>query len=158
MTSDERAEELSKIINSFIDVPATEPTRFNEFFHSLEALLARHALEATMAEHKSHIEFESELYAILVDPLAEGSIKEAEMRKALTEAALCSRELANRFNFTDLLKAAQQGLEIWAAKPGNHKWWKRIDGTPIPNDLLVNIVEAIRSLAERASKVAGGVK
>jgi hypothetical protein len=29
-------EELSRIVNNFIDVPCCEPTRFNEFFHALE--------------------------------------------------------------------------------------------------------------------------
>jgi hypothetical protein len=124
------------------------------WYRDLAALLAQMRLEATLAEHKSHIEFESELYAILVDPLADGVIKEEEMRKQLREAALRSREFANRFNFTDLLKAAWEGLAIWAAKPGNQKWWKRIDGTPIPNDLLVNIVERIAAL----EALAGGEK
>src|SRR5579859_2276124 len=32
-------------------------------------------------EHRSHVDFENELYATLVDPVADGPIKEAEMRK-----------------------------------------------------------------------------
>jgi|SRR6267142_1693854 len=48
--------------------------------------------DATLAEHKSHVEFESELYATLVDPVAEGSIKEAEMRKQLLEQARWYRQ------------------------------------------------------------------
>jgi hypothetical protein len=47
---------------------------------------------ATMAEHKSHVDFENELYATLVDPLADGPIKEAEMRKQLLESARWYRQ------------------------------------------------------------------
>lgn len=36
---------------------------------------------------------------------------------------------------------AEQGLTVWREKPHNAKWWKRIDGTPIPNDLLSCIAE-----------------
>ena len=43
-------------------------------------------------EHKSHVDFENELYATLVDPVAEGSIKEEEMRKQLLESARWYRQ------------------------------------------------------------------
>lgn len=33
----------------------------------------------------------------------------------------------------------QFGYEYWAAKPHNAKWVRKIDGTPIPNDLPVSI-------------------
>jgi hypothetical protein len=46
-------------------------------------------------------------------------------------------------NFVEAMKTAQSGFDTWAAKPHNAKWFKRIDGTPIPNDLLVNIAEAL---------------
>lgn len=55
-------------------------------------LLAEERLVGVMEEHKSHIEFESELYATLVDPVAEGSIKEADMRKQLLESARWYRQ------------------------------------------------------------------
>jgi len=62
----------------------------------INALLAAHDQkvreQATLDEHKSHVEFESELYATLVDPVAEGSIKEAEMRKQLLEQARWYRQ------------------------------------------------------------------
>jgi hypothetical protein len=48
--------------------------------------------ESTIAEHKSHVEFENELYATLVDPVADGSIKEAEMRRQLLESARWYRQ------------------------------------------------------------------
>lgn len=41
------------------------------------------------------------------------------------------------------LDMAQAGFDAWAAKPHNRKWVRRIDGTPIKNDLLVNIADAI---------------
>ena len=43
-------------------------------------------------EHESHVRFEMELYATLVDPIAEGSIKEDEMRKDLLESARWYRQ------------------------------------------------------------------
>ena len=55
-------------------------------------------------------------------------------------------------NFVEAMTAAQAGFDTWAAKPHNAKWFKRIDGTPIPNDLLVNIAEAFIA----ASKVSLG--
>ena len=46
-------------------------------------------------------------------------------------------------NFGEALDLAQEGLARWKGKEHNAKWWRRIDGTPIPNDLLVNIAEVI---------------
>lgn len=65
--------------------------------------------------------FLNELYAIMVDPCAEGSISVAEMQKAMLEAARRDREYAHVWGFTEILKAANDGLEKWAAKPGNLK-------------------------------------
>src|SRR5271155_3529283 len=66
-------------------------------------------------------------------------------------------DYAHAFGFTEVLRAADAGLKRWAEKPGNAKWWKRIDGTPIPNDLLVNIAESVREaplLAQPATAAA----
>jgi len=41
------------------------------------------------------------------------------------------------------LDMAHAGFDAWAAKPHNRKWARSIDGTPIKNDLLVNIADAI---------------
>lgn len=43
------------------------------------------------------------------------------------------------FDFQEALRRCDAGLEAWRSKPNNKKWWRKIDGTPIPNDLLVNI-------------------
>lgn len=49
--------------------------------------------EKKFEEHTKHVaDFLNELYAIMVDPLADGEIKVADMTKALREAALQSRE------------------------------------------------------------------
>lgn len=42
-------------------------------------------------------------------------------------------------NFTEAMSIADQGFEAWAAKDHNAKWVRRIQGTPIRTDLLVNI-------------------
>jgi len=49
--------------------------------------------------------------------------------------------MPERLSFMEAMSLAERGLEIWKAKEHNAKWWRRIDGTPIPNDLLVNIAE-----------------
>jgi hypothetical protein len=46
-------------------------------------------------------------------------------------------------NFVEALALCQKGYDAWKAKPHNKKWWKHVDGTPIPNDLLVCIAQAI---------------
>ena len=43
----------------------------------------------------------------------------------------------------EALSCVSVGYETWASKPYNAKWVRRIDGTPIQNDLLVNIQQAI---------------
>ena len=43
--------------------------------------------------------------------------------------------------FGEALDIAKHGLDIWKGKEHNAKWWRRIDGTPIPNDLIVCIAE-----------------
>lgn len=45
------------------------------------------------------------------------------------------------------LAIAQAGFDAWAEKPHNKKWFKRIDGTPIPNDLVVCIAQAFHDAA-----------
>lgn len=42
------------------------------------------------------------------------------------------------------LDDVQRGYDAWAAKPHNAKWVRRIDGTPIANDIVVNIFEAVK--------------
>jgi hypothetical protein len=52
------------------------------------------------------------------------------------------------------LNDVQRGYERWAAKPHNAKWVRKIDGTPIPNDIVANIFEALKdSLSDAAVKV-----
>jgi hypothetical protein len=51
------------------------------------------------------------------------------------------------------IEIAQRGFENWKAKPHNARWFRKIDGTPIPNDLTICIGEAfaepLRSLSSR---------
>jgi hypothetical protein len=47
-------------------------------------------------------------------------------------------------------KAVDDGYMEWARKPHNEKWVRKIDGTPIPNDLIVCIQQSIiRNLKEQ---------
>lgn len=45
--------------------------------------------------------------------------------------------------FDAAMRIAERGFKTWAEKEHNKKWVERIDGTPIVNDLLVNIAEQI---------------
>lgn len=88
---------------------------------NISALLTQIQAEATLAEHESHVQFESELYAILVDPVAEGSIKEAEMRKQLLESARWYRQ-----RVYDLESDSQK---VRGARLEEAKWFvKELDG------------------------------
>lgn len=51
-------------------------------------------------------------------------------------------------NFIEALRLCDAGLAEWKSKPHNARWWKRIDGTPIPNDLLVCIAQVIADTAQ----------
>jgi len=50
---------------------------------------------------------------------------------------------------------AQRGFDVWKDKEHNAKWFRKIDGTPIPNDLVVCIamefVEALKEAREPAA-------
>ena len=51
----------------------------------------------------------------------------------------------------DWIAVAQSGFETWKVKPHNARWFRKIDGTPIPNDLTICIGEAF---AERFRTLA----
>lgn len=42
---------------------------------------------------------------------------------------------------------AQRGFEKWRAKEHNKKWFRKIDGTPIPNDVVVCIAQEFADTA-----------
>ena len=42
----------------------------------------------------------------------------------------------------DWIAVAQSGFRAWQEKPHNARWFRKIDGTPIPNDLTICIGEA----------------
>ena len=54
---------------------------------------------------------------------------------------------SERMSFHRAMYIAECGFLKWKGKEHNAKWFKRIDGTPIPNDLLVNIAEAFSNEA-----------
>ena len=60
-----------------------------------------------------------------------------------------------RLKSVNAISIAQAGYERWAAKPHNKKWVRKLDGTPIPNDIVVCIAEEIiRSQYGDDAKVA----
>lgn len=64
-------------------------------------------------------------------------------RAALARVA----ELEKQFTFNELLTLCQRAHGIWRCKPHNKKWSKKLDGTPILNDLMVNVAETITRAA-----------
>lgn len=54
-----------------------------------------------------------------------------------------------KMNYMTAMAIAEAGFDAWANKEHNKKWVRRIDGTPIKNDLLVNIAEAMVAHAQR---------
>jgi bacterioferritin-associated ferredoxin len=58
-------------------------------------------------------------------------------------ATVLSTSQPERVGFISAMDVVERGFKAWKDQPHNAKWFKRIDGTPIPNDLAVNIAEAI---------------
>jgi hypothetical protein len=58
----------------------------------LQSQASERIQEATLKEHANHVQFFNDLYATLVDPVAEGQIKEADLMKALLESASWYRQ------------------------------------------------------------------
>jgi hypothetical protein len=59
--------------------------------------------------------------------------------------------LPNTRSYFQIEAAARRGLFKWREKPHNEKWWKKIDGTPIPNDLIVCVAGEIVAFGRSAT-------
>lgn len=53
--------------------------------------------------------------------------------------------------YAQALSICKRGLEDWKSKSHNKRWWKMIDGTPIPNDLLSCIAESFAAEQQPAA-------
>jgi hypothetical protein len=52
---------------------------------------------------------------------------------------------------------AQRGFEKWKAQDHNKRWFRLIDGTPIPNDLVINIGEEfMHSIRLTSAEISSG--
>jgi hypothetical protein len=71
----------------------------------------------------------------------------AEAALRATPAARPSAVAVKTPSLTDVLA----GYDDWAGKPHNAKWVRKIDGTPIPNDLCVCIFNRLSTLAPSAA-------
>ena len=56
----------------------------------------------------------------------------------------------------DWIAVAQSGFETWKVKPHNARWFRKIDGTPIPNDLTICIGEAFAERFRTLAAQLGG--
>lgn len=81
--------------------------------------LSRVADDATVAEHSNHVQFAADMYSILVDPCADGSIKEAEMFETLKRAATEQRETIYR-HAEELKRAADTGRATGLSDAAEH--------------------------------------
>lgn len=59
-----------------------------------------------------------------------------------------------RLKSVNAICVAQAGYDRWAAKPHNAKWVKKLDGTPVPNDIVVCIAEEIVRMLHGDNKIA----
>ena len=85
----------------------------------------------------------SKAYHDSVSSARDEAVRERDEARVAMNAALqrVSYLSTSKLGFVEALDACQRGLELWRDKPYNAKWWRRIDGTPIPNDMLVCIAE-----------------
>ena len=86
------------------------------------SLVGKDMHHATVADH---------IEALIPQPAS------AALDKLIAEAEARGMERA--------AKLVPAGYAFWAQKPHNAKWVRKIDGTPIPNDLPVCIQTAIRA-------------
>lgn len=73
-----------------------------------------------------------------------------QIADALDDFAAKAVEGIPKLDWMGAMRIVQAGWATWAAKPHNARWVRKIDGTPIPNDLAVNIAQAFAD-AEAAS-------
>lgn len=73
-----------------------------------------------------------------------------EVQKLVAEAEARGMERA--------AKLVPTGYTFWAKKPHNARWARKIDGTPIPNDLPVCIQEIIHAEAAAIRRAEGAPK
>ncbi|MCL4069017.1 hypothetical protein M3484_20885 [Pseudomonas sp. GX19020] len=85
-------------------------------------------------------------------PTPEGDYHHDALHLTIEEAHHVARNLISCFASDDAPEgdlisrtrdAVQAGYDAWAEKPHNAKWVRKIDGTPIPNDLVVCIQSAV---------------
>lgn len=67
------------------------------------------------------------------------SAAEARGRREGIEEAAKDRAIG----YSEAMRIVEAGYQAWAEKPHNARWSRRIAGTPIPNDLKVNIAETL---------------
>ena len=64
--------------------------------------------------------------------------------------------MSDNFDF-NAIQVAQRGFQKWAEQPHNKRWFRKIDGTPIPNDVTVTIaMEFVNELS--AQKRSDGIR
>lgn len=88
---------------------------------------------------EGHMEWSEERHAAEYRDAADSVLFLARSSLIPDDAQLAVKSLS----FMEAMNIVERGFDTWKDKPHNAKWYNRIDGTPIPNDLRVNIAEAI---------------
>lgn len=65
-------------------------------------------------------------------------------------AAPAAGDARDALSLFECMTIARRGFEHWAAKPHNRRWFKKIDGTPISNDLPVCIADEFKEAIDAA--------
>ncbi len=74
--------------------------------------------------------------------------------KGRTEAEATIAALTKATDGLVPMDVARAGFALWAGKAHNAKWLRKIDGTPIPNDIIVNMAEAFGAALASPAKAS----
>lgn len=83
----------------------------------------RYVQRAVETEHANHVEFASDIYSTLIDPCAEGTIKEADLFAQCLKAATDQRQLIQ--DLMEQVTAARNDVQgrVLEAREAEAKWW-----------------------------------
>jgi hypothetical protein len=93
------------------------------------------------------IENAASIGAVLFDPLRNSRenryLTDGEIGLIVDALRGHAQQAKEPIGFMAAMDIVEAGFNNWKGKAHNAKWLRHIDGTPIPNDLMVNIAEAI---------------
>jgi hypothetical protein len=144
---------LPKDERSIDDLPALK-SRETEMSEPTQAEVKRRELDDEVAR-----QLRTDIIVLKAQVEGRCGVSRAAWREATERVcAAAERSLApatptepcGSYDLAETMDWVGQGLDVWKIR--RPKWWKRIDGTPIPNDLTVVIAEVLTvRLREKAA-------